>query len=149
VICVTVQSPRGEAEVVRSEQATEGIREVLNPLRDSPVGKPEPQNRCGATSQALKGNLRLRCPYRRQVVALSASAGVRRLAIGDRDHERVDADTIHVLEQATCTEHLVIWMRCHDNQAAGARQSEGWEPLKLSRPEPDSLVGPRVHIVND
>jgi hypothetical protein len=120
VICVAVRSPRREAEVVRSEQATEGVREVLKPIRDSPVGKPEPLNTCGATPQAFEGNLRLRCPYRPQVVAPSTSSGVRRLAISDRNHERFDTDTIHVLEQATCTEHLVIWMRCHDNQTAGA-----------------------------
>jgi hypothetical protein len=74
---------------------------------------------------------------------------VGRLAIGDRDHDCVDADTIHVLEQAACTEHFVIWMRCHDNQAAGTRQPQGWEPRKFSRPEPGPLVGPRMHIVND
>jgi hypothetical protein len=149
VIWVAVRSPRGKAEVVRSEQATEGARKILKPIRNSPVGKPEPLNTCGATSQTFEGNPRLRCPYRRQVVALSTSSGVRPFAISDRDHDRFDTDTSHVLEQAARTEHLVIWMRCYHNQATGARRMQGWESRKLSRPEPGSLVGPRVHIVND
>jgi hypothetical protein len=115
----------------------------------SPVGKPEPLRTCAATSQAFEGNLRLRCPYRRQVVALSTGSGVRRFAISDGDHDRFDTSTIHVLEQAAYTEHLVIRMRCNDNQAAGPRRAQGWEPGKFSRAEPGSLVGPRVHIVND
>jgi hypothetical protein len=146
---MAVRSPRGEAEVVRSEQATEGVREILKLICDSPVEKPEPPSTRADTSQAFEGNLRLRCPYRRQVVAPSASSGVGRFAISDRDHDRFDTDTIHVLEQAACTEHLVIWMRCNDNQAAGPRRTQGWDPRKLSRPEPGSLAGPRVHIVDD
>ena len=111
MIWVPVRSPWGEAEVIGSEQATEGVREVLKPTRDGPVGKPEPLNGCPATFQAFEGNLRLHCPHRRQVVALSARSSVRRLAIGNRDHERFDTSTIHVLEQAASTEHFVIRMR--------------------------------------
>jgi hypothetical protein len=146
---MAVRSPRGEAEVVRSEQATECVRQVLNLIRDSPVGKAEPLNTRGATPQAFNGNLCLRGPYRRQVVAMSSTSGVRRLAISDRDHNCFDTDTIHVLEQAACTQDLVIGMRCHDDQPAGARRTQRREHRKLPRPEPSSLVSPRVHIVND
>ena len=86
----------------------------------------------GATPQAFEGNLRLRGPHRRQVVALSTSSGVGRLAIGDRDHDRFDTDTIHALEQAACTEDLVIGMRRHDNEPTGTRRAQWWEPRKLS-----------------
>jgi hypothetical protein len=149
VICVAVRSPRGEAEVVRSECSTEGVRQLRKLVRDTPVGKPEPLNTRGATPQAFEGKLCLRCPDRRQIVALSTSPDVRRLTISDRDHKRVDADTVHVLEQAACAEHLVIRMRCHDDQAAWARRTQRREPRNVSRLEPGSFVGPRVHIVND
>jgi hypothetical protein len=118
-------------------------------MRDSPVGKAETLNTRCATPKALEGNPRLRGPQRRQVVALSTSCGVGRLAIGDCDHNRLDTDTIHALEQAAGTEDLVVGMRRHDNQPTGTRQAQRWENRKLPRPEPGSLVSPRVHIVND
>jgi hypothetical protein len=146
---MAVQSPRSETEVVRSEQATEFVRQLRNLIRDGPVGKAETLNTRGATPKAFEGNLRFLGPQRRQVVTLSTSSGMGRLAIGDCDHNRLDTDTIHVLEQATCTEDLVVGMRRHDNQPTGTRQAQRWEDRKLLRPEPGSLVSPKVPIVND
>jgi hypothetical protein len=149
VIRVAVRPPRAEAEIVGPEQSPEGVGQIPNVLPDRPVGKAEAQHAHGATPQAFEGNLRLHRSRRRQVIAQRTSSGVRRLAIGDRDDGRFDTEAIHALDQPAGAQHLVVGVRCHDDEATRPRQAQWWESRELARPEPGSLVGPRMPIVDD
>jgi hypothetical protein len=149
VIGVTIRPPRGEAEVIRSEQAAENVSQVLNLFLHGPVSKAKALN-CHATkTQPIERNPGLNRTSLCEIPSQSARPWVGSLTVGDRHHHRLDTNTIHVLEQTTGPEDLVIGVRSHDNQPAGSPQVQRTEHGELSRFEPGSLICSRVQVIDD
>jgi hypothetical protein len=149
VIGVTIRPPRGQAEVIGTEQAAENFRQVLNLFLHGTISKAKALN-CRATkTQPIERNPGLNGTSLCEIPTPSTRPGVGSLTVGDRHHHHLDTNTIHVLKQTTGPEDLVIGVRSHDNQPAGSPQVQWTEHGELSRFEPGSLVCPKVQVIND
>jgi hypothetical protein len=75
--------------------------------------------------------------------------GVGPLPVGDGDNQCFEAALLHLLQEPTHAENLVVGVRCHHDEAAGGGRTERLETLEPSSPEPRDLVSSGMPFIDD
>jgi hypothetical protein len=82
-------------------------------------------------------------------VTLNPDPGVRCLTVGNGHEHGFNAGLLHLLEQPSSSEDLIVGVRSHDNEASWPPLLKWRERGKTSSTEPRLLVRPGVQVIDD